>query len=111
MPGAGSMTAIRNVDAAAPKDGTVVGIFLPGIITQSIVRPEKVPIDFSNVTWLGVVSGDYSRICYGFGPNGIRSLDGLMRRGPDKPFIMGTTGTGASNYINGMSLKEVFGAN
>ena len=37
-------------------------------------------------------------------------LDQLMRRTPDNPFIMGTTGTGASNYINGASLKLVFGA-
>jgi tripartite-type tricarboxylate transporter receptor subunit TctC len=97
MPGAGSMTAIRYVDGAAPKDGTVIGIFLPGIITQSIVTPEKIPIDFSNVTWLGVVSGDYSRICYGFGPSGIRSFAELLHRGPDKPFIMGTTGIAAAS--------------
>ena len=43
-------------------------------------------------------------------PNGISSFDQLMRRTPDNPFIMGTTGTGASNYINGASLKLVFGA-
>ena len=34
----------------------------------------------------------------------------LIERKADQPFIMGTTGTGASNYINGMSLREIFGA-
>ena len=42
MPSAGSMTSVRYLDATAPKDGTVVTVFNPGLITQSIVTPEKV---------------------------------------------------------------------
>ncbi len=34
-----------------------------------------------------------------------------MKRTPSNPFIMGTTGTGASNYINGASLRDIFHAN
>ena len=111
MPGAGSIQAVRYVDTSAPKDGTVLGTFLPGVITQSFVTPEKINLDLSNLTWVGVVSPDYSRVCYGFGPQGVRSWDDLMRLPKDKPFIMGTTGTGASNYITGASLREVFQAN
>lgn len=111
MPGAGSVTAIRYVDASAAKDGTVIGEFLPGIITMSVVTPDKVNVDFRTLAWLGVVSSDFSRVCYGYGSNGIRSFDELMKKTKDAPFIMGTTGTGASNYINGASLREVFGAN
>ena len=111
MPGAGSVTAVRYIDASAPKDGTAIGEFLPGIITQSIVTPDKVNVDFKGLTWVGVASSDFSRICYGYGPGGIKSFEELMQRTPDHPFIMGTTGTGASNYINGASLKLVFGAN
>ena len=111
MPGAGSVTAVRYVDASAPKDGTVMGEFLPGIITMSIVTPDKVNVDFKGLTWVGVASSDFSRVCYGYGPNGIKSFEELMQRTPDHPFIMGTTGTGASNYINGASLRLVFGAN
>ena len=54
MPGAGSVTAVRYVDATAPKDGTVIGEFLPGIITQSIVTPDKVNVDFTGLAWVGV---------------------------------------------------------
>lgn len=110
MPGAGSMTALGYIDSVAPVDGTVFGTFLPGIITQSILTPEKIRANMGNVTWIGVVSADYSRVCYGFGPNGVKSMEELSARKPDQPFIMGTTGTGASNYINGMSLREIFGA-
>lgn len=111
MPGAGSVTAIRYVDASAAKDGTVIGEFLPGIITMSVLTPDKVNVDFNSLSWVGVVSSDFSRVCYGYGPKGIRSFDELMKKTKDNPFIMGTTGTGASNYINGASLRDVFGAN
>ncbi len=46
MPGAGSVTAIRYIRSTAPKDGTAIGVFLPGIITQSVVTPEKIGVDF-----------------------------------------------------------------
>ena len=75
------------------------------------MAPEKIRANLSNIAWVGVVSADYSRVCYGFGPNGVKSWDDLKRRQKDNPFIMGTTGTGASNYINGASLREIFGAN
>ncbi|HWG04741.1 MAG TPA: hypothetical protein VG271_06990, partial [Beijerinckiaceae bacterium] len=111
MPGAGSVIAIRYIESTAPKDGTAIGVFLPGIITQSVVTPEKIDVDFRDFSWLGIVSSDFSRVCYGYGPNGIRTWDDLMKRTPSNPFIMGTTGTGASNYINGASLRDIFHAN
>lgn len=110
MPGAGSMTALGYIESVAPSDGTVFGTFLPGIITQSILTPEKIRANMDNVGWIGVVSADYSRVCYGYGPDGVKSMQELIERKADQPFIMGTTGTGASNYINGMSLREIFGA-
>jgi tripartite-type tricarboxylate transporter receptor subunit TctC len=111
MPGAGSLTAVRYLEGSAARDGTAMTVFLPGIITQSIVAPEKIKLDMSKYTWIGVVSPDYFRVCYGFGPDGVKSWNDLMRRPKDKPFIMGTTGTGASNYINGASLRDVLGVN
>jgi tripartite-type tricarboxylate transporter receptor subunit TctC len=81
MPGAGSMTAVRYVESTAPKDGTTIGVFLPGIITQTIVEPEKMNLNLDDLVWLGVSSGDYSRVCYGYGPNGVRSWASWARRG------------------------------
>ena len=111
MPGAGSITALRYLDATAPKDGSVIGTFLPGILTQSVVTPDKINAELGNLAWLGVIAPDNTRICYGYGPKGVKSWDDMMRLPKDAPFIMGTTGTGASNYINGASLREVLGAN
>jgi tripartite-type tricarboxylate transporter receptor subunit TctC len=107
MPGAGSLTSVRYLDLTAPKDGTVMTIFNPGLVTQSIVQPERVRVDFRKIAWVGVVTPDY-RVCYGYGPKGIASWDQLLHGG--KQFIVGSTGKGSGNYINGATLRMVFHA-
>ena len=111
MPGAASLTAIRYIDAGAPKDGRALGVFLPGIITLSLVTPDKITLDMKNYAWVGVVSPDNYRVCYGYGPTGVKTWADLMQRTADKPYTMGTTGKGAANFIDGQVLKEVLGAN
>ncbi len=105
-PGAGSLSAVRNLDATLPRDGTAIVVFNPGLVTQSIVQPESVKVDFRNVGWVGVVAADY-RICYGFGPKGVRTWADMMGR---KEFILGGTGKSSGNYINGATLRQVFNA-
>jgi tripartite-type tricarboxylate transporter receptor subunit TctC len=106
QPGAGSLSAVRSLDATLPRDGTSIVVFNPGLVTQSIVQPETVKVDFRNVSWVGVVAADY-RVCYGFGPDGVKSWDDMMGR---KAFILGGTGKSAGNYINGAVLRIVFHA-
>jgi tripartite-type tricarboxylate transporter receptor subunit TctC len=106
MPGAGSLTSARYLDVTAPKDGTVMTIFNPGLVTQSIMQPDKVQLDFRRYGWIGVVTPDF-RVCYGFGPNGVKSWDDMMKR---KEFVLGSTARGSGNYINGATLREVFHA-
>jgi tripartite-type tricarboxylate transporter receptor subunit TctC len=106
MPGAGSMTSVRYLDATAPKDGTIVTVFNPGLVTQSIVDPDKIKLDFRKFSWVGVITPDF-RVCYGFGPDGVKSWDDMMKR---KEFILGSTARGSGNYINGATLRQVFHA-
>jgi tripartite-type tricarboxylate transporter receptor subunit TctC len=106
QPGAGSLTAVRSLDSTALKDGTVMVIFNPGLITQSIVEPQMVRLDFRKLAWIGTVTPDF-RVCYGFGPNGVKSWDDMMKR---KEFILGSTAKGSGNYINGATLRVVFNA-
>jgi len=106
MPGAGSLTSVRYLDVNAAKDGTVMTVFNPGLVTQSIIAPEKVLLDFRKYAWIGVVTPDF-RVCYGFGPNGVKSWDDMMGR---KQFVLGSTARGSGNYINGATLREVFHA-
>src|SRR6202171_4327576 len=58
MPGAGSLTSVRYLDVTAPKDGTAMTIFNPGLVTQSIMQPEKVQLDFRKYGWIGVITPD-----------------------------------------------------
>src|ERR1700687_2613603 len=106
MPGAGSLTSVRYLNLTAPKDGTVMVIFNPGMVTQSIVQPDKINLDFRRYAWVGVVTPDY-RVCYSFGEAGPKTWDEMMHR---KEFILGSTGKSSGNYINGATLREVFHA-
>ena len=73
MPGAGSLTAVRNLDANAPKDGTVIAAFNAGLITDSLTDPEKFNFKFSDLAWIGSSTQDFS-VCYaGTGPASSRS--------------------------------------
>jgi tripartite-type tricarboxylate transporter receptor subunit TctC len=106
MPSAGSLTAVRYLNLTAPKDGTVMVIFNPGMVTQSIVQPDKINLDFRQYSWVGVVTPDY-RVCYGYGDKSPKTWDEMMSR---KEFILGSTGKSSGNYINGATLREVFHA-
>ncbi len=106
MPGAGSLTAVRYLDATAPQDGTVMTIFNPGLITLSIVEPNQANVDFTKFDWVGVVSSTFF-VCYGYGPNGVHSWDDMMSR---KEFILGATGHGGDNYLAAATLRDVFHA-
>lgn len=106
MPAAGSLVAVKYLDATAPRDGTVMVNFQSGLITESIVSPEKVAIDFRNFNWIGVPTGEY-RVCYGFGPNGVKSWHELMAR---KQFVLGASAKGNAAYINEATLRDVFNA-
>src|SRR6187200_913477 len=40
QPGAGSLAAVRALNVTQPKDGTVMLIFNPGLIIQSMIQPD-----------------------------------------------------------------------
>jgi len=106
MPGAGSLTAARSLARTQPRDGTVLLTFNPGLVTQSLVEPEKVGLDFRSFAWIGIFTPDF-RVCWGFGADGVSSWSDLMKR---KQFAVGTTGKGAGAYINGAMLRDILGA-
>src|SRR3982751_326183 len=63
MPGAASLTSVRYLDATAPKDGTVITMFDPGLITETFASPDVFKVKFSDYQWLGTLLRDI-RICY-----------------------------------------------
>jgi tripartite-type tricarboxylate transporter receptor subunit TctC len=105
MPGAASMTSVRYLDATAPKDGTAVTMFDPGLITQ-VLTADKPVVNFANFQWIGTLLRDI-RICYAWAATGIKTFDDMMKR---KQFMIGTTAKGSNAYVNGAILRNVFKA-
>src|SRR4051812_12478456 len=107
MPGAASRTGVQYLDATAPKDGTVIAIFNFGLITDSVLIPDKVKLDFRKYNWIGSVGMDIA-VCYMWGATGAKTLDDAKKM----PVVhMGLTSVGTSNDINQRILKTIFGVN
>lgn len=107
MPGAGSLTSVRYLDATAPKDGTTITAFNPGVITDAVLDPDKVKVKMSEFNYLGSITRDF-RACYAWKASGIKGLADMQG---GREFIMGATGPGTSNYINGAMMKNLLGFN
>ncbi|MGE5539474.1 MAG: Bug family tripartite tricarboxylate transporter substrate binding protein [Gemmatimonas sp.] len=105
MPGASSLKSVQYLDSGAPKDGTVLTAFNPGLIVQSMTTPDKFPIDLRRYEWIGSISEDI-RVCYMWHATGVKTWDDLLKR---PQVIFGETGTGSSAYVNERILKDVFG--
>jgi tripartite-type tricarboxylate transporter receptor subunit TctC len=105
LPGASSLKAVQYLDANAPKDGSVIAAFNPGLITESLLNAEKLRFKFSEVAFVGSITRDL-RVCYAWGATGIRSWDDLKRA---KQFNLGAPAPGTSSFINASMLKNLFG--
>lgn len=105
MPGAATLTAVRYLDASAPKDGTVITAFDPGLVLETIAKPDLHKVTFSNYRWVGALLRDV-RVCYASQRSGVKNWAELMAR---KEFVIGNTARG-STYINGAVLWKVLHA-
>ena len=105
MPGASGLKAVQYLDANAPRDGSMMAAFNPGLITESLLKADKVRFKFSDVAFIGSITRDL-RACYAWAATGIRTWDDLKR---SKQFNMGAPAPGSSSFINAAVLKNLFG--
>lgn len=103
MPGAGSLTAVRNLDGNAAKDGTVIAAFNAGLITESQTEPQRFNFRFSDLGWVGSMTRDFS-VCYAWHATNIKSLADAAAK-PE--FIIGGTARGSSSSINSAILSKM----
>ena len=106
MPGAATLTAVRYLDAAAPQDGTVITMFDPGLISESIAMPDTMKVKFSDYRWIGNMLRDI-RVCYAWAATGIKNWQDVMAR---RQFLIGVTGKGSQAYVNGAILRKILNA-
>src|SRR5215467_2199525 len=105
MPGAASLTSVRWL-YTAPKDGTALTMFDPGLILESLSAPDKFNVKFSDYQYLGGMSREVT-ICYAWHATGIKSFADMMKR---KEFLIGLTAKGSAVYANGAVLRKLFKA-
>lgn len=106
MPGSASLKSVQYLDAGAPADGTLITTFNPGLITQSITTPDKVPVKFTNYAWIGNISEDF-RVCYTWNTSGVKNFQEFLAK---QNLRFGNTGVGTSAYIDNRMLSELLGA-
>jgi tripartite-type tricarboxylate transporter receptor subunit TctC len=105
MPGASSLKAVLYLDTGAPKDEIVITAFNPGLITQSLIEPDRLRFKFTDVAWIGSITRDL-RACYAWATIGVKTWDDLKSV---KQFNIGAPAPGTSSYINAAILKNLFG--
>jgi tripartite-type tricarboxylate transporter receptor subunit TctC len=105
MPGAGSLTAVKHLYTNAPQDGTVMTIFNPGLIAQSLT-PSEVDEDFTKLRFVGSATSE-AILCYAWHTAGIKTLDDVLKQ---KEYIMGGASKGSTSYISGALLKATLKA-
>jgi tripartite-type tricarboxylate transporter receptor subunit TctC len=103
-PGAGSLTAVRRLEANLPKDGTAIVTFNPALITESLTSSERVNVNFGEYGWIGSITRDF-RVCYMWHATGVKDWAGVASR---KEVIFGATSKGTGSYVNGAILRNLF---
>jgi tripartite-type tricarboxylate transporter receptor subunit TctC len=106
MPGAATLTAIRHLSANAPRDGTAITMFDPGLILESVSQPERYQLKLTDYQWIGGMSREVT-ICYAWHATGIKTLKDMLGR---KEFLIGLTAKGSAVYANGRALQKLFNA-
>src|SRR3954468_24167696 len=107
MPGAGSLRSVEHLERHAPRDGTVVDMFDYTQITNSLLTPDKVPIDFRKFKWIGSVAQDLA-VCYVWHTVNAKTVDD-MRKLPE--INMGRTNVGTSSDPQQKVLRKLFKVN
>jgi tripartite-type tricarboxylate transporter receptor subunit TctC len=105
MPGAATLKSVQYLDVGSPKDGTVMTTFAPDLVTQALLEPETLKVDFTQFSWVGSMTRDF-RACYATEASGVKSWDDLVKH---PKFNVGSGAVGSSSYINGAILIQLFG--
>lgn len=107
LPGAGSVRSLEYIERVAPRDGTALEMFDFTQITNSLLAPDEVPIDFRKFKWIGSVAQDVA-VCYVWHTVNAKTLADLQHL----PMIyMGRTNPGSSSDIEQKILRRLFKVN
>jgi tripartite-type tricarboxylate transporter receptor subunit TctC len=105
VPGAGSLRLVKNLYAIAPKDGTSIGTFDPGLIIAPLLDPDKVNLDFTRLAWIGSIA-QVGNIIITSSKSPIKNWNDLLKN----PSTFAATGTSDKRYGDLATVKNMFHA-
>jgi tripartite-type tricarboxylate transporter receptor subunit TctC len=104
MPGAGSLKAANYLYNVAPKDGTAIAAFAPGVVVEPLLgRSEGTQFEAPKFAWLGSISQEVS-VCAFIKSAGIRSWRDMQT----KTYVIGASGGGAESDVFPNVLRRLF---
>jgi len=104
MPGAGSLKLANYLYNVAPKDGTTIGIFAPGVVAEPLLgHGAGVQFDATKFGWLGSVSQEVG-VCAFMASTGIVTWQDFR----EKPTVIGASGGGAESDVFATMLRNMF---
>jgi hypothetical protein len=99
-----SLKLVNYLYNVAPKDGTAIGIFAPGILAEPLLgHGDGTQFDATKFGWLGSVSQEVS-VCAFMASTGIASLKDMQA----KPSVIGASGGGAESDVFATVLRNMF---
>jgi tripartite-type tricarboxylate transporter receptor subunit TctC len=99
LPGAGSLTAVLQLDSVLPADGTQIVAFNAGLLNDSMADGDRARVKFDRFSWLGSMAKDL-RVCFTWKTSGVKTWEDLQTR---KDTVFGAPGAN-SNAANGISI-------
>lgn len=109
MPGAGSMKVANYIYNAAPKDGSVIGVFASSTALEPLFGNKKAKFTTTGYEWIGSLHRDTASCALWRGAGqGIKTLDGLINA--KKTVIFGSTSPAAITSQHALVLKNYLGA-
>ncbi|HXF54160.1 MAG TPA: tripartite tricarboxylate transporter substrate-binding protein [Hyphomicrobiaceae bacterium] len=104
MPGGGGIRAMNHLYAAAPKDGTTIGLVHSSVPFAPLFGTGGAQFDPREMNWIGSLA-TASSMCVAWHESGIKSWQDLF----DKEFIVGGTGAGSRMETLPKMVNELFG--
>jgi tripartite-type tricarboxylate transporter receptor subunit TctC len=104
MPGAGSLKVVNYLYNVAPKDGTAIALFAPGVVVEPLLgRGGGSQFEAPKFSWIGSVSQEVS-VCAFMTSAGIKTWHDMQT----KHYVIGASGGGAESDVFATVLRNMF---
>jgi tripartite-type tricarboxylate transporter receptor subunit TctC len=104
MPGAGSLKVVNYLYGVAPKDGTALAHFAPGVMFEPLLgHADGAQFEATKFNWLGSASREAS-VCAFMTSAGIKTWQDMRT----KSYVIGASGGGAESDVFPTVLRNMF---